>query len=92
MIVYTETGSRYQFDESGHHVRRLANPDSMLPPLRRDGDWIRLRSHPHFEHDVDGSRLVMVLEPLGVGDFTVRTTSLVTRVEDPLPGLLEATA
>lgn len=76
MKVRTESGSVYELD--GSLVRR----SEFTHPLRRDGEWVGLLNTPHVQV---GEPMVLVLEPLGAGDATVRRTSLVVEVLDGSP-------
>jgi hypothetical protein len=73
MIVHTETGSVYEF--AGTRVRRVNGGSEM----RRDGEWLRFRN---LQPVTVGQSMRFMLEPLGVGGVTFRTTSRVTRIEE----------
>lgn len=69
--VKTETGSVYEFFEG--KVRRVGQHD-----LRRDGEWLNILAMAPWKI---GEPLVMKLEPLGEGPYTIRTTSRITAIE-----------
>ena len=71
MRVHTESGSVYEIDDD--KVRRVGNHD-----MRGDGEWLTFR---HLHPVTVGLPMGFVLEPLGMGDITLRTTSRVTRIE-----------
>lgn len=71
VTVETFTGSVYEID--GFRVRRVQSTHQ----LRRDGEWVDLLAAPHVEV---GQGMVFMLEPLGMGDVTVRRTSQVTKI------------
>jgi hypothetical protein len=73
--VGTATGSTYEFCPG--YVRRV----EFAHDLRRDGEWLLLlaASRPAF-----GVPLVLVLEPLGDGPVTTRTTSPVIGMDGDL--------
>ncbi|MBN1434271.1 hypothetical protein JW921_05880 [Candidatus Fermentibacterales bacterium] len=73
--VETSTGSVYEFCPG--YVRRV----EFTHDLRRDGEWLLLpaASRPAF-----GLPLVLVLEPLGDGPVTTRTTSPVVGIDGDL--------
>lgn len=70
MIVITESGTSYEFE--GGRVRRHGDID-----MRRDDEWLRFAHLPLIEV---GRSMILVLEPLGEGDVTVRRTSRVVEV------------
>jgi len=75
MIVETETGSIYLFDQG--RVMRLRDGETTESALRRDGDWLRLLSIPLI---AVGEPMRLVLQPLGEGYATLRVTSRVTAI------------
>ena len=75
MIVETETGSIYLFDQG--RVMRLRDGETTESALRRDGDWLRLLSIPLI---AVGEPMRLVLQPLGEGYATLRITSRVTAI------------
>lgn len=77
MRVHTETGSIYEFRERPEwwEVRRVERTHDM----RRDGEWLYCHYWPWPEV---GQPMRLVLEPLGRGDITYRTTSWVTKIEE----------
>lgn len=68
MLVVTETGSRYRFNADFTKVKREGHQ------MRRDEEWLELVYPPQIQL---GASIVMLLEPLGNGDVTLRTTSRV---------------
>ena len=68
--IITETGSVYEND--GDRVRRVGKHK-----LRRDGEWLQLLEPVHVKV---GHSVKMVLEPLGDGVATIRTTSKVVEI------------
>lgn len=74
ICVHTETGSVYEFGGSMRHVRRIEFEHG----LRRDTEWPDLLETPVIEV---GRPMSLLLEPLGYGDVTVRTTGRVTKIE-----------
>lgn len=72
MLAVTETGSRYRFNADFTLVRREGSHG-----LRRDDEWLNLLAPAKV---VVGAPIVMLLEPLGRGDATIRTTSRVLEV------------
>lgn len=68
MRFITETGTEYEIQ--GEQVRRVGGD-----PMRRDGEWLRLLENPAV---VVGKPVTLVLEPLGEGNLTLRTTTPVT--------------
>ena len=75
MIVETETGSIYLFDQG--RVMRLRDGETTESALRRDGDWLQLVSIPLV---AVGEPMRLVLQPLGEGYATLRITSRVTAI------------
>ena len=75
MIVETETGSIYLFDQG--RVMRLRDGETTESALRRDGDWLQLLSIPLI---AVGEPMRLVLQPLGEGYATLRITSRVTAI------------
>jgi len=76
MIVETETGSIYLFDQG--RVMRLRDGETKEGALRRDGDWLQILSEP--EGIAVGQPMNLILQPLGEGHATFRITSLVTAI------------
>ena len=74
MIVETETGSIYLFDQG--RVMRLRDGETTESALRRDGDWLRLLSIPLI---AVGEPMRLVLQPIGEG-YATRITSRVTAI------------
>lgn len=72
--VTTASGTAYDFDAGRGRVRRVPVPGEEHA-MRRDGEWLDVE--PGTVPEV-GFPLVMLLEPLGEGDVTQRTTSPVT--------------
>lgn len=73
MIVKTDNGSTYEFDQDSH-VRRVN--DSW--ELRADGDWVRLHNDPNPQV---GQGMVLALDGLdSEADITFRHTSNVTEI------------
>jgi hypothetical protein len=78
--VTTETGSIYLIDLDNMTVLRVPDRDvEDHSDLRRDGDTLALLE---IGEPAVGHCMVMVLEPLGAGDATVRRTSLVTEIKE----------
>ena len=75
MIVETETGSIYLFDQGW--VMRLRDGETTESALRRDGDWLQLLSAPAV---TVGQSINLMLQPLGEGYATLRITSRVTAI------------
>lgn len=73
IYVKTETGS-YEFTDDLLKVRRVAGG-----ALRRDNQWLKLQS---VAAPLVGVGMVLILEPLGVGDTTVRMTNIVTDISE----------
>lgn len=74
MRVTTESGTQYEIE--GSRVRRIEAPHA----LRRDDEWLDFT----FMHDwmpVVGFRMILLLEPLGEGNVTIRTTTPVVSIE-----------
>jgi hypothetical protein len=78
MKVVTESGSEYEIDNVNLLMRRTNHEEI----LREDGNWVKMLTacDPQV-----GESMVLYLEPLGKGDFTVRMTSPVKyrQVEQP---------
>lgn len=72
MIVKTESGSIYEFNEGATQVRRVG-----ADVLRRDNEWLSVE--PWFPIEV-GRMMVLALEPLGEGDMTLRQTTPVVEI------------
>lgn len=70
-VITTESGSVYEIRDG--HIRRVSTEN-----MRKDGEWIKLYSctDPYI-----GESMQFILEPLGEGDFTVRTTTPVVSCE-----------
>lgn len=73
--VETESGAVYLFDESGR-VRRAGSSET---DMRRDGDWLKLLKEPKYEV---GLPMFLILEPLGLGVATTRSTTPVVSIEE----------
>lgn len=77
IIIETESGARYDIEDDLSRVRRWA-PDETIPgAMRQDGNW--LKAEGVFGLSV-GSSAVLVLEPLGEGNATVRCTSRIVKI------------
>ena len=72
MKVTTKSGTAYEFD--GDLVRRVGGRG-----MRRDEEWLNFR---WLQWPQVGEPMVLLLEPLGEGNVTIRTTSLVVSVDD----------
>lgn len=75
ILVTTETGSVYEIDLNDWYIRRIEYSHD----LRRDGEWLRMLNKPNMRV---GEPVLMVLEPLGHGNVTYRTTSPVVRIDE----------
>ena len=75
MIVETETGGIYLFDQG--RVMRLRDGEVEESALRRDGDWLQLLNTPPV---TVGQPIHLMLHPLGEGYATLRITSQVTAI------------
>lgn len=75
MIVKTENGSAYEF-EDGKVIRRRLDDEGVL---RRDGEWINLYQDPVVKIGVN---MILYIEQLGDVDhpYTTRITSRVTEI------------
>ena len=73
MKFTTESGTVYEHDEVTKRVRRLGGDG-----MRRDGEWIQLIGGITVEV---GQRVFMMLEPLGEGDYTFRSTTPVVEIQ-----------
>ena len=73
MRFRTESNTVYEID--GLRVRRVAGTGS--EGMRRDGDWLDLEDAPVV---VLGRPVTLILEPLGEGDVTIRTTTPVVSI------------
>jgi len=71
----TETGSVYRIDFDANTVSRVNESSG----LRRDGEQLRMLSAPIV---VVGLPIEFMLEPLGEGNVTIRTTSFVVSIVD----------
>jgi hypothetical protein len=74
--IITKSGTTYLLDK-GDRVKRLVTGDAA--ELRRDEDWIQLIAAPHI---TVGLPMILMLEPLGKGNVTRRTTSPVVSIEE----------
>jgi hypothetical protein len=73
--VYTESGTKYQFNKD-HQVRRI----EALHDMRQDGEWLKVLNEPVVEV---GKPVEMVIQPLGdpaTCIFTTRVTSPVVAI------------
>lgn len=73
MIVTTRSGTRYEF--SGFEVRRLGGD-----ALRRDEEWLKFEWGNGWPEV--GKPMILLLEPLGEGNVTIRTTTEVVSIDD----------
>jgi hypothetical protein len=71
--VYTESGTRYRLDFTAGTVVRFHGM-----PMRGDGAVLRMHWCGHVRV---GDPLRIMLEPLGEGTYTFRTSSPVERIE-----------
>lgn len=74
--ITTQSGTVYEFDLLGRKVRRV--PLDEYASMRQDEQWL------DFEFGYPpavGSSVVLMLEPLGEGDVTVRRTTPVVSIE-----------
>lgn len=69
----TASGTEYEVDTKNKRVRRTNAASGM----RRDNEWLILMALPNINI---GYPAVMLLQPLGEGDATYRTTNIVTEV------------
>ena len=67
----TESGSTYEVKDG--YMRRVSEE-----AMRRDGEWLKVLSVSEIRL---GYPVSFVLEPLGEGDVTIRTTTQVTEYE-----------
>lgn len=76
--VWTASGSLYEFHEVDDQmlVRRTLGEDSEA--LRKDEEWLKVTVPFGI---VGGMPMFLVLEPLGEGDLTSRTTSEVVEMK-----------
>ena len=72
--VITESGTRYEFNTDMTQVRREGGHT-----LRRDGDWL---SCTLVGRPLVGLPLNFILQPLGQGNVTIRTTTAVVSIEE----------
>jgi len=70
--IYTESGTRYRLDFTAGTVARFHGS-----PMRGDGNQIRMHWCGHVRV---GDPLRIMLEPLGEGNFTFRTSSPIVRI------------
>lgn len=77
MIVHTESGSRYEFDLEANTVRRVRGDSPS--ELRKDDEVCALLRIP--APPVVGQVFGFFLDVRGDGIETLRTTTLVTKVE-----------
>jgi len=73
--IRTETGSIYEISENMKRVRRINSNSGM----RRDREWLDVYEMGAIAL---GKPLVFILEPLGEGPYTIRTTSFVISIEN----------
>jgi len=72
--VITESGTRYEFNTDMTQVRRQGGRTH-----RGDGDWLAC----HFvSAPIVGLPLNFILQPLGKGNVTIRTTTPVVSIEE----------
>jgi hypothetical protein len=76
-IVYTETGSVYEFDFNQMRVRRI-NETGNFSNLRKDEEWLELVTVPEIELG-QSMRFALMIRDDGI--VTLRTTSYVIKVE-----------
>jgi hypothetical protein len=76
--VHTETGSIYELDVANTKVRRVFHTEASSD-LRRDEEWVQMLLWPEIK---TGASMYLILEPLGEGNVTMRTTSYVVKVEE----------
>lgn len=69
--IETESGSTYEI--FGGFIKRVSTEE-----MRRDGDWIKLYSNTD---PIVGESMQFVLEPLGGGAVTIRTTTPIVSYE-----------
>lgn len=92
-MTYTQvsvaSGAVYEFTKDGRKFRRLVNRRDVDPesefdrvPLRKDGSWLRLLAPVSI---VVGEPMTLAVEPLGLGDITMRMTSPVIGVSGDVP-------
>lgn len=77
--ITTRSGTVYEFDLLDRKVRRDPDPNVPFNPMRRDYDWL------DFEFGYPpavGSGLVLILQPLGQGNATVRRTTPIVSIEE----------
>lgn len=72
----TQSGTVYRFRETedGTEVSRVGGEE-----MRRDGEWLKVFFMAPLEV---GSRIEMLLEPLGEGTTTVRQTTPVVEIRE----------
>lgn len=74
-IITTESGTRYEY--KGRKMRRI--PEGNALPMRRDGEDL---SFTFWGTPTVGRRMRLILEPLGDGNSTIRTTTPVVSIEE----------
>lgn len=74
MYIRTETGSVYHYDTSKCTLARLESTHG----LRRDGEALKVLFVPRWLEI--GERATFCLEPLGEGDTTIRTLSIIQNI------------
>lgn len=74
MYIRTETGSVYHYDTEKSTLARLESTHE----LRRDGDALKVLTVPRWLEI--GERATFFLEPLGDGDTTIRTLSVIQNI------------
>jgi hypothetical protein len=77
MIVKTESGSAYEFNEDETQFRRI-NAGGEYHKLRRDGEWLNIKGI--VSGPTVGEPLVMVIEIRDDGVPTFRRTSHVVEI------------
>lgn len=84
-LILCESGATYQVTNDGRKIRRLIHrepidPNAEVPrvALRGDGRWLALQAPAE---PVIGMRMILLLEPLGVGSVTTRMTSVVIGIQ-----------
>jgi hypothetical protein len=79
VIITTKSGTEYEFDLVAGKVRRCTYTGG--GELRRDDDWLKFTFAP-FGTPLIGHPMVLLLEPLGEGNVTIRTTSSVVSIDE----------
>lgn len=77
-LITTMSGSRYRIlsYDTGTWLERIPSNDASV--LRRDGERIKIYKILQL---ILGKPAVFVLEPLGIGDVTIRETTAVIEVK-----------